>query len=303
MTYPTLMSRIAIQDPLLDPTMFMTAPDMSRVHELKNSDRQEALEFLAVRPVHTVVMASFINDNGIKSELNRGKFYAYRNSQGKLEGVALIGHSTLVEARSRAALTALAARARTSETPIHLIMSSGDTAQSFWNEYTHGLTQPRMTCSEQLFELNFPFMVQKCEWDIRRARPEELIQVAEAQAEVAEIESGINPMQKDCEGFLKRVMRRIEQGRVFVVFDGDKLVFKADIIAESDETIYLEGIYTSPEYRGRGVGSSCLASLSLELVSRAVNICMLSNTNATSAHKCFAKAGYRVAGQCTTLFV
>jgi len=282
---------------------FLNAPDMSRVHELKNNDRQEALEFLAVRPVHAVVMTSFINDNGIESQLNRGKFYGYRNTQGKLEGIALIGHSTLVEARSREALNALAAKARTSETPIHLIMSSGDDAQSFWNEYTYGLTQPRLTCTEQIFELSFPFMVQKRDWDIRLAKPEELIQVAEAQAEVAEIECGINPMQKDLEGFLKRVMRRIEQGRVFVVFDGDKLVFKADIIAETDETIYLEGIYTGPEYRGRGVGSSCLAALSLELVSRVSNICMLSNVDFTHAHKSFVKAGFKSTNQCTTLFV
>lgn len=298
-----VQTQIGYNEAIVNQPFFQNTPDMSRVHELKNSDRQEALEFLAVRPVHTVVMTSFINDNGIESELNRGKFFGYRNAKGKLEGIALIGHSTLVEARSRESLTALAAKARTSETPIHLIMSSGDSAQSFWNEYTYGLTQPRLTCTEQLFQLSFPFMVQKCEWDIRLAKPEELIQVAEAQAEVAEIECGINPMQKDREGFLKRVMRRIEQGRVFVVFDGDKLVFKADIIAETDETIYLEGIYTSPEYRGRGVGSSCLAALSLELVSRVSNICMLSNVDFAHAHKSFVKAGFKSTDQCTTLFV
>ena len=135
------------------------------------------------------------------------------------------------------------------------------------------------------------------------AKPEELIQVAEAQAEVAEIECGVNPMTKDRDGFLKRVMRRIEQGRVFVVFDGDKLVFKADIIAETDNVIYLEGIYTGHEYRGQGIGSKCLAALSLQLVSRVENICMLSNVDFTHAHKSFAKAGYKHSDQCTTLFV
>ena len=55
-----------------------TAPDMSRVSCLTENDRAEALAFLAVRPVQTVVMSSFIADNGIVSELNRGKFFAYR---------------------------------------------------------------------------------------------------------------------------------------------------------------------------------------------------------------------------------
>ena len=266
-------------------------------------DTTEVLAFLNKRPVHTVVMASFIADNGIEGSLNRGKFYGYRGTDGALEGVALIGHSTLVEARTENALTALAVTARSAETPIHLIMSSGDAAQSFWNRYTNGLTEPRLTCTELLFELNFPFQVQKCEWNVRLAKPEELMQVAEAQAEVAEIECGVNPIVKDREGFLKRVMRRIEQGRVFVAFDGDKLVFKADIIAETDNVIYLEGIYTGHEYRGRSIGSKCLADLSLQLVSRVENICMLSNADFTYAHKSFAKAGYKQSDQCTTLFV
>ena len=279
------------------------SPDLDRVFEMKAAETQEVLAFLNMRPVHTVVMASFIADNGIESSLNRGKFYGYRGTDGSLEGVALIGHSTLVEARSDAALTGLAFTARSSETPIHLIMSSGDAAQTFWNRYTDGLTQPRLTCTELLFELNFPFAVQKCEWNVRLAKPDELLQVAEAQAEVAEIECGVNPMQKDREGFLKRVMRRIEQGRVFVVFDGDKLVFKADIIAETDNVIYLEGIYTGHEYRGQGIGSKCLADLSLQLVSRVENICLLSNVDFTHAHKSFAKAGYKSTESCVTLFV
>ena len=279
------------------------APDLSKVSELKSENRDEALAFLAIRPVHTVVMSSFINDNGMESDLNRGKFYGYRGTDGSLEGVALIGHSILVEARTESALTAFAITARSAETPIHLIMSSGNAAQTFWNRYSNGLTEPRLTCTELLFELNFPFQVQKCEWNVRLAKPEELIQVAEAQAEVAEIECGVNPMTKDREGFLKRVMRRIEQGRIFVVFDGDKLVFKADIIAETDNVIYLEGIYTGHEYRGQGIGSKCLAALSLELVSRVEKICMLSNVDFSHAHKSFAKAGYKHSDQCTTLFV
>ena len=60
-------------------------------------------------------MTSFIQDNGIESELNRGKFYGYRNMDGTLEGVALIGHTTLVEARTREAIKTLAFKARSSK--------------------------------------------------------------------------------------------------------------------------------------------------------------------------------------------
>ncbi|HKX84129.1 MAG TPA: GNAT family N-acetyltransferase [Pyrinomonadaceae bacterium] len=280
-----------------------TAPDLANVIPLREEDRDEMLGFLNFRPVHTVVMTSFIQDNGVESELNRGKFYGYYNCSGRLEGIALIGHTTLVEARSEKALKALAFKARTSETPINLIMSSGQEAEEFWSFYTDGIREPRLTCTELLFELHFPFLVPDCDREIREASLDELEQVAEAQAAIAFMESGIDPMARDREGFLKRCARRIEQGRTYVVVENGKLIFKADIVAETSETVYLEGVYVAPEFRGQGIGSGCLAELTLDILKRVPNVCMLSNINFIEAHLSYIRAGFRNTDFCTTLFV
>lgn len=285
------------------PVCFPAAPDMSRVAQLVNNDTEEVIAFLAMRPVHTVAMTSFINDNGLESELNRGRFYGYRNAAGMLEGVALIGHTTLVEARSDASLMAFAGIAKNSTTPLHLIMSDGTAAETFWKYYSNHQSQPRLVCTELLFELSFPVFVQDCSWEVRLAQPDELEPIAEAHAEVAFIESGVDPLAKDREGFLKRCLRRIEKNRTFVVFANGKLVFKADIVAETNDVVYLEGIYVAPEFRGQGVGSSCLAELSRQLLERAQFISLLSNVEFTSAHRSFAKAGYKNTDRCTTIFV
>jgi len=68
--------------------------------ELTDDEQNEVLAFLAERPIHTVCLAGFIRDNGLSSPHNRGTFYGCRNSEGRLEGVALIGHATLIEART-----------------------------------------------------------------------------------------------------------------------------------------------------------------------------------------------------------
>ncbi len=57
---------------------------------LGDEQEREVLTFLAERPVHTVIMAGFIRDNGLVSPLNRGTFYGYRDHTGRLRGVALI---------------------------------------------------------------------------------------------------------------------------------------------------------------------------------------------------------------------
>ncbi|QQS42562.1 MAG: GNAT family N-acetyltransferase [Acidobacteriota bacterium] len=279
------------------------APNLSRLSILREENREEVLEFLKARPVHTVVMASFLKDNGFESEFNRGSYYGYRAEDGKLEGVALIGHSTLIEARSEDALAAFAIQAGRSETPIHVMMSEGRAIERFWELFKSPGAEPKHVFTEKLFELRFPFLIKDCEWEIRPARIEELQEVAEAHAEVAFIESGTDPMQADPDGFLKRCARRIEQGRTFVAVENGKLLFKADIVAETQSVIYLEGVYVAPDSRGKGVGPKCLSNLSGKLLERAQNVCMLSNLKFEWAHRSFEKSGYHSTDSCTTIFV
>ncbi|HEY8560167.1 MAG TPA: GNAT family N-acetyltransferase [Pyrinomonadaceae bacterium] len=277
--------------------------NLSRVRVLSESETPEVLDFLKMRPVHTVVMSSFIQDNGLGGDGNRGTFYGYRNRTGALDGVALIGHTTLVEARSEDALIALALIARESRTPIHIMMSDGNSIESFWQYYSGDRQPPRLVCEERLFEIKHPVMVRETVPGLRRATAAELLPVAAAHAEVARSESGVDPLAKDRAGFLKRVLHRIEQGRVWVVFDEDKLVFKADVIAETSEVIYLEGIYVHPENRGRGFGADCLSQLSRTLLEKVKYVCLLSNVDFEQAHKAYLKAGFKSKDCCVTMFV
>jgi GNAT superfamily N-acetyltransferase len=276
-------------------------PDLSPVARLGDADEAEVLAFLDRRPVHTVVMSSFILDNGMDSEFNRGAYFGYRSPDGDLEAVALIGHATMLEARSERSLEALAYTARTSDTPIHVVLSNDRDVKAFWNYYSPDAS-PRLSCTELLFEVGFPFAVPTCDRVITKGTPEQVVELAEAHAAIALMESGVDPMAADAEGFLKRTMRRIEQGRVYAVYENGKLVFKADVVAETESIAYLEGIYVDPAYRGKGIGSECLAKVTLELLKRVPNVCLLSNINFIEAHLSFFKAGYKNTGSSTALF-
>jgi len=61
-----------------------SSPEGGRVTGLKAGDTQD---FLSIRPVHTVVITGFITDNGIVSELNRGKFYGYCNAARRAQPI------------------------------------------------------------------------------------------------------------------------------------------------------------------------------------------------------------------------
>src|ERR1700730_2485267 len=82
------------------------------IGELSAADEAEVFEFLSARTIHTVFMASLIRDNGLVSPHNRGSFYACRDRYDRLEGVALVGHATVIEARTDNSLASFARLAR-----------------------------------------------------------------------------------------------------------------------------------------------------------------------------------------------
>src|SRR3954447_23217732 len=143
----------ALMNAVMAETPYLPEADVTvTVIELTEDDRNEVLAFLAERPIHTVCIAGFIRDNGLVSPYNRGTFYGCRNSEGRLEGVALIGHATLIEARTRRAMQEFALVAQT-HTRTHMILGEQEKVEQFWNFYADEGQEMRLACRELLFEM------------------------------------------------------------------------------------------------------------------------------------------------------
>lgn len=278
------------------------APDPLSVHTLTNEHRQEVLAFLAERPLQTVIMAGHIRDNGLESKFNRGHFHACRNGEGHLEGVALIGHATLVEARSEAALAAFARLAQSCP-DAHLIMGEQERIEHFWHYYAKPDQSPRRICRELLLEQRWPVEALEPVPNLRLASLAELQEVMIIQDEMAFQESGVNPMKVDLSGFSSRCSRRIEQGRVWVWMEDGRLIFKADVISDTPEIIYLEGIYVNPEVRGQGYGARCMSQLARVLLQRTDALSILVNEQSQRAVAFFDRIGFKLRGYYDTIFL
>ena len=279
-----------------------TAASSLTISLLTGKHQSEVLAFLSQRPLHTVILASMIQDNGLLSPLNRGTFYACRNEAGQLEGVALIGHATLLETRTEAALQAFAELARRSQHK-HLIMGEQEKTERFWSYYAGVGQDARLLCRELLFEQRWPVQVRQEVRGLRQATLDDLELVMPVQARMAFEESGINPMEADPTGFRLRCARRIEQGRVWVWVENGRLIFKADIIAETSQVSYLEGVYTNPEERGKGYGLRCISQLSRILLARTASVCLLVNEKNREAQEFYLRAGYKLRSYYDTIFL
>jgi predicted GNAT family acetyltransferase len=283
----------------IGPEVVEGAPPVSA---LVNEEQAEVLAFLSGGPLCAVCLRSMILDNGLLNPLNRGTFYGYRNSLGQLEGVALIGHNTLFDARSAGALKAFARLAQSSQ-HTSVIMGEHEHVRDFWTDYAEGGQASRLACRELLFEQRWPVAVHREVPGLRVASLDDLELVMPVHAQMAYEESGVNPLSIDATGFRIRCARRIEQGRVWVWVEDGRLIFKADIVADTPGCIYLEGIHVNPDERSKGYGSRCLSQLGQRLLRRAGSICLLVNQENEKAREFYLRAGYKLRGVYDTIYL
>jgi predicted GNAT family acetyltransferase len=275
---------------------------MVQVAELDETHKQEVLEFLSHRSIHTVAMVGFIHDNGLVNPLNRGTFYGCRNRAGQLEGVALIGHATLVETITDRAVEALAEMAQTCTTA-NVIMGEKERINNFLEYYAGGGQNTRHACRELLFELKWPVEALPEVPNLRLATAADLELVVPVHAKMAFDESGTNPLERDPEGFRQRCARRIEQGRTWVWTEAGEIIFKADIASDTSSVIYLEGVWTNADHRSQGYGLRSMSQLARTLLSRTQSVCVLVNENNAKAHLFYQRAGYKLRAIYDTIFL
>lgn len=272
-----------------------------RVSPASAGMEDEILSALSNPSLTNVIMRGLIQDNGVVSLKNRGRFYVCHNAENELEGVALIGHSVLVEAFTEDSLEAFARIAR-HEASSHLLMGEHNSVRRFWNFYADQGQSPRHVCPILFLQHEGQFDGGSNVSGLRPAIPEDLEQVVRAQAAMALETSGVNPLQKDPVGFRQRYLQRIDKQRVWVLMKNGRLVFKLDVIADTPRATYIEGVYVSAEERGQGLGRSCVTAVGRIFLERTKGIYLFVESQNTRTKSFYLKLGFNVAGHYDLLY-
>jgi predicted GNAT family acetyltransferase len=264
-----------------------------RVHAFSGSHQDEVLAFLSQRPIHTVFMSGLIRDNGLVSYANRGTFYGSRDPWDRLTGVALIGPKTVIEARDGNALETFA-----SLTPnnlrAHLVRGEQQQIEYVLRKYAEAGRTPRQVSREFLLEQTAPTLGVNGEPQLRLATRKDLDSVVLINAALGFEESGIDPLLQDRPGMLIRTARRVDQGRVWVLLQDGRMVFKADIISETPETAFIEGVFVQPDLRRQGYGLRCMSQLARNLLGRVASVSLVVNEQNERGRAFYQKAGYQI---------
>lgn len=266
-----------------------------KVRKLIANEESLALEYLNQQPLENLTLIGFIRDHGLESERNRGNFYGYF-CDGRLSGIALIGHHTLLSCEANAAQYFGQIAQQSHRLAVANLMGSGAAVAAFrqvFNETTTG----RQVLAEEKEALCVVNQIKgQCAEvaGLRQVRAEELGEVSELHARTYLEWNGVDPSVKDPAGFRQRMLARIEKGRIWMVRDAQGIAFKTDIVSESPEAIYLEGIWTRADLRKAGFGSAALKKLCERLLQQYPAICLYASANDKRTISFYQKVGFKV---------
>lgn len=263
------------------------------VRRLTCGEEASVLAMLKARPVVNVILAALILDHGLESLKNRGTFYGCF-SGARLVGVALVGHHVLL-AGGREGVECFADAARRDHLPeIRAVLAEQSVADEFCQllEESPNFPAVRQNGLHELLSLSGVPIQSDALVGLRQARADEVDEVARMNNDAFVEMYGINPTMQDPVGFRRRILDRIERGRVWVVADDDGIVFKAEAVSVSDDAVYLEGIFTRPDARGAGLGGNALRELCGRLMGRHQTVCLLADSDNRRTHAFYHKLGF-----------
>ncbi|HJC30126.1 MAG TPA: GNAT family N-acetyltransferase [Candidatus Dietzia intestinipullorum] len=91
--------------------------------------------------------------------------------------------------------------------------------------------------------------------------------------------------------FRRRVARSLARGRTWVGFDGDEIVFKADIAAMSPQVAQIQGVWVRPGRRSRGIGTGGTAAVCAAVQSLGLTPSLVVNESNTPAVRAYRGVG------------
>ncbi len=109
---------------------------------------------------------------------------------------------------------------------------------------------------------------------LREATLDDLELLLPACAATHEEELGVDPLARDADGFRRRTIAQIQEGRSWLWAEDGTILFKAEASAWTPSAVQLQQVWVDPEVRNRGNGKRGLRDLSRRLLEQTPAVCL-----------------------------
>ena len=196
-----------------------------------------------------------------------------------------------------------AERALTRGRTVSTIVGPQEPVRVFWNGVASSWGRPREARWEQPHLQISESPLVAPDPLVRRTTRSDLNAVYPACVAMYTEEVGISPEHGGgAELYRARVLQLISRGWSFARFEGDELIFKAEVACATPYAAQIQGVYVPPEWRGQGVAAAGMAAL-VEIVRREIApvVSLYVNDWNTSARAVYQKVGFRETARFATV--
>lgn len=288
-----------------------------RINAVQTEELGEVVDFLATDPVSNLFMLSWIENYGVSAP-GRPDLFQFRaiRDAGRLTGVALLitDRLALLHAEDAATARALGEYHRESNFRLEHLVSRRQCVAAFWDEFARSPdVRARLVRDQELYVLP------RDEWlsgyheppptdfdsRVRVAQPEDVHSIFWASARMHAEETLEDPLERNASHFRRHVEHRIDNGRTYAWFDWHRrLLFKADVSAQSPWGAQISGVYTPPSLRGQGIATRAMHDVCDALFERGFpRVTLYVNRTNQAARRVYDKVGFRYHADYQTVFV
>lgn len=136
---------------------------------------------------------------------------------------------------------------------------------------------------------------------VRRVTLDQWDAYTEAAVKMYTEEIGVSPVQGNPAGYRFYVRQLITAGRAFGIFDGGRVIFKADLGSVSGTVSQVQGVWLDPELRGRGLAAPAMAAVVRLARTVVPTVSLYVNDYNRPARATYERVGFTQVGEFATI--
>ncbi|MEO6912687.1 MAG: GNAT family N-acetyltransferase [Candidatus Baltobacteraceae bacterium] len=273
---------------------------MSRlgVIRLTRENEAAALAFLSQYPINNAFLIWLIQRD--RSPATRLAIFVC-SQDACVVGVAYFGPQVVLAAKSDTEAVASFAHLAQGYRGERMIVASRATARSYWEAVRAWHVRPRVIRDIQplLTVDRGNLRGDQSDVGVRCAQLSEVDEIAANSAQMIAGELEYDPRQFTPE-YTANVRRMIERRLWWLGERDGNRFFYCHIGAQTDATLQLQGIWTPPKWRGRGLASAALAGVCSRLLTQTPTISLYVNDFNTPALRLYDRVGFTKIGELST---
>jgi ribosomal protein S18 acetylase RimI-like enzyme len=244
---------------------------------LVEPELQQVLAFCAEEPVERV----FLED---VARRGLGRFTGLAED-GRLVGLCHIGANLVPSGRGCGAFADAARNSRA-----RMIIGEEGAVTDLWAAAAASFADPREDrLGQPVFVIRDP--PDPGDTQLRAATMDDLELLVPAAAKTHLEEIGIDPLQRDPEGFRWRTRAQIEEGRSWLWVESGTILFKAEASAWTPSAVQIQQVWVDPSARGNGYAKRGMRDLCRLLLAGTPTVCLFARPENAPAIRVYEAIG------------